>query len=915
MSARKPLLDLRRIAAAAALACTGLAPAWGVVTVTGNYNVYPIFQALGPGNTDLGSNTLALAGSGTANLRVDAGSVLSAASIRFADGGAGNVAIGVFDGVGTQVNLTGNGNTNRLELGAWGQGSLTVSGGATLNARANSADCLLGNNYCHNFIGNAAGSEALLTITGAGSNASFLRAFVVGGLAVFRPPIENFTFGTPGGTTRGRVEVLNGGSLTTDGGTLGAAPGGSSPLGTERSIAEMAIDGSNSVWHVTGGTLDNSGAFVSTGTHRNAWATLTVSNGGKLWFDGRADVFNGINLTSNRGRTDALVTGAGSQMLFTGDANVLQVGRSLGSASLQVLDGGMASGMFYLSVGRDGSVGDLLIDGAGSKVLVNGTASAAANGNSAPAFIDIGRNGTGAVTVSGGGQLLLEAKDALTNGPGMNLGRDAASSGTLNISGAGSVVRLTTQSVLPGGGPGESQNPTVRVGRDGSGLLNITNGGKLLIEGNAISTLVDRRSTALYIGGVNDTTVGGRGIATVSGAGSEIRVTGMDTFIGVGIGPQSNGQLTVSNQAVVSGIGMNVGRSGGVGVLKVDGAQLSFSGQQTAGNQSGAFLGIGHAGGVGVATITNGSTVTMTNPGSAGASLTLGGTTPFPGGDGSLTLSGASRIDIVAAPGLATLQVGRDGSALMRVKGASTVNVGDGNTFVGRLSGSDGTLLISEGSTLTTGWLGVGRNKTGSGDVDGGTGTLVLINSTVNAQNIVIGTNGFLGGTGTINGTVVNHGIFSPGNSPGTVEITGGFTAASGSRVVLEVQADGNGGFTTDHVIFGNGQALDLSGLNVEFRFLGSTDPTAFLASSHFDVDTFFQQRSAGGGTVDLAPEAFAQASFSASADAYAISNFSFSATGGAAFSATPVPEPGAWMLLAAGLGLVSARARRRRGG
>ena len=71
-----------------------------------------------------------------------------------------------------------------------------------------------------------------------------------------------------------------------------------------------------------------------------------------------------------------------------------------------------------------------------------------------------------------------------------------------------------------------------------------------------------------------------------------------------------------------------------------------------------------------------------------------------------MTLAGASHINIVAAPGLGALSVGRDGSALMRVKGASTVDVGDGNVYVGRLKGSDGTLILSENSTLNAGWVG-----------------------------------------------------------------------------------------------------------------------------------------------------------------------------------------------------------------
>jgi hypothetical protein len=894
-----------------ALALIGLwgLPAQAQFSSTGAVNIYPgnALVPSGAGNADLGNVGLFVGNGALGSFSALGGSILrvGALSIGNSASGNGNGAV-VIDGAGTLVSLVGdgfsNGVVNRLGVGEWGNGSLTVSGGATLNGRAESASCLGQFHYCSNFIGNAAGSAGLMTITGAGSSASFLRFFGVGGLAVFHPPVDSFTFGTPAASTSGTVRVLAGGTLTTDGGNLGLAPAGGSPTGRERSFAAMTIDGANSLWRVTGGTLDNSAASVSTANDRNAWATLNVSNGGKLWIDGRAGVHNYINLTDNGGRTDAVVTGAGSQLLFTGDAGVLQVGSRLGTASLTVLDGGTASGLFYLSVGRDGSVADLLVDGAGSKILINGTASAAANGSAINPAFDIGRNGTGQVMVSHGGRIELVASEAHVNGPQLSLGRDAASSGALTIAGAGSVVSLSAASVVAGGGPTEAFNPFVRVGRDGNGTLNITGGGKLLMEGQALSTVADSRGTNLYVGGTGDNSVGGKGIALVTGAGSEIRLTGSDTFIAVGMGPQSFGQLTLADGASISANGMNVGRSGGVGVLAVDHSQVNFSGQQTGALLSGAFLSIGRSGGTGIANIGNGSVVTMSNMGSSGASLSLGGTGPGPLGDGTLTLSGGSQIHLQAAPGLATLSVARDGSALMRVKGASTVDLGDGSAYIGRLKGSDGTLIISEASSLTAGWVGVGRNKTSTGDEDGGTGTLVLINSTLTATNIVIGSNGFLGGTGTITGNVVNHGIFAPGNSPGTVEIAGSFMAAAGSRMILEVQGDGHGGFATDHVIFGAGQALDLAHLSVEYRFLGNTNPNDFQAQHLFGVDTFFQTRSAGGGTVNLAAQAFSGTSFSAQADGYTITNFSFSATGGAMFTATPVPEPGARAMLLLGL-------------
>ena len=911
---------------AAALVCGAGSPAYAVITTAGSVGWNPPASVVGPGDTHLPGSSVWVGSSGQGSLLVDSGSFLRLARLSFGLGGTGN-GTGLVTGAGTLVELVGNGasghQVQRLVVGEWGTAQLTVSAGAALDTRGNPAPCLLAFHYCDSFVGGAAGDNAVLNIDGAGTQVRLGQNLFVAAPGLAIQHLDGYTYGVPGGTTRGTVNISQGALLSTDRATIAPRHWSTHATRRERNFGEVNVTGAGSRWVVVGGSqVDHSngqvlesGASILTANDPNAWATVNVTGGGVIDIQGQSGVYNYINLSNGGGRTDMLISGAGSAVRFSGDAGALSIGRRLGTASVAVLDGASVSGLFYLSAGRDGSMGDLLINGAGSTVRLNGTASAAANGNSGVGFIDIGRNGTGTVTVSGGGQLLVEATQATTNSPGAFLGRDAASSGTLNIAGAGSMVKFSAQSVLAGGGAGEAFNPVMRVGRDGSGFLNITAGGKLLIEGNAVSVVGNSRSTDLSIGGNSDTVNGGRGLALVSGAGSEISLTGHDTFIGVGYGPQSNGQLTVRDHASVSAIGMNVGRSGGIGVLRVDNATLAFSGQQTGNLLAGAFLSIGRSGGVGVAEISHGSTVTMTNFGSAGASLNLGGTAPGPLGDGSLTLSGASALRIVAAPGLATLSVARDGSGLMRIKGASTVDVGDGNTFVGRLKGSDGTLLITEASTLSTGWLGVGRDKTNAGDVDGGTGTLVLVNSSIQAQTIVIGSNGFLGGTGTINGTVVNHGIFAPGNSPGTLEITGGYTAAAGSRMILEVQADGSGGFATDQLIFGAGQALDLSHLSVEFRFLGSTSPTAFLASQRFGVDTFFQQRSAGGGMAGLAPAAFGQASFSASADAYRISGFSFSAAAGASFSAAPVPEPGQWAMVLAGLlwmgGLARRRARR----
>lgn len=913
--AHRPGFVLRQSALAAALCCMALQPAWAVVSATGDFNVYPIFISPGPGDTDLGANTLGLGGSGVASLLVNNGSFLSAASIRFGDGGTG-VATASIDGVGTRVNIAGDGNTNRLELGAWGRGTLTVSGGATLDGRANSGACLLGNQWCNNFIGNAAGSEALLTITGAGSNASFLRAFVVGGLAVFRPPIDNFTFGTPGGSTRGRVEVLDGGTLTTDGASIGVAPGGSSPLGTERSFAEVVVNGANSQWRITGNGALNQAAFITTATHANASATITISNGGKMLFEGPTGLSNGMNLTQGGGRTDLTVTGLGSQLAMASDTAVLQIGRNGGSAAVRVLDQASMTGLNYISVGRNGSMGELLIDGANSLVSVTGTASAAALGGGATqpgvASMDIGRDGIGSVTVRNGGQLLIGATTAGSGGPNLSLGRGATATGTLAITGAGSTVTLSALSTQPGGGATEAFNPNMRIGRDGVGTLTITQGAKLLIDGQAVSTAAHSRNTLLTIGGSSNTTVGGTGTALINGPGSEVRMTGSDTILRVGTGLQSVGQLTMLNQASASAMGLLIGDAGGTGVLRADNATLSIAGQQTGDALAGAFVVIGNGLGAGAATLANGSVLTISNPGTAGAGLFLGGTSSRPGGTGTLSLTGASQVNVSAGSGLARLHVGREGSGSVDLRGASSINLGDGQVAIARLAGSVGSLQIRENSTVNAGWVGVGRELTGAGDVDGGIGTLLLTNGNLHAQTIVIGSKGYLGGTGTITGNITNHGTFAPGNSPGTLEIDGSFTALAGSKMVLEVESDGAGGFLTDLVIFKGGQPLDLANLNAEFRFLGTTDPNAFGGSGLFKLDTFFQERQADNSLAPLAPALFDNAMFSAQADGYQITSFSFSPATGGSVIAAAVPEPEAWALMLAGLFTIGAIARRR---
>ena len=870
---------------------------------------------IGPGNADLGSKSLSVSSvnGGVGSLSVAGGSVLRlGGTLTFGDGGSG-VGTGIVSGAGSRIDLYGD--QVRLDVGAWGTGSLTLSQGAILDARAVATACVGVGHYCGSGVGGYAGANGLFTLTGGGTTASFLRSFIVASANVSNPLVDGYTQGTQGATAQGRVEVLDGATLRTEFVQLTTAPGGNGALGSERSFADVVIRGAGSTWLVEQRSLDNLPALFNTGNGPNSWATITIADGGKLRIEGsqtRVNQFsvNAINLTNGLGRTDLTVTGAGSRLEMAGSNPTFNIGTSLGTANMQVLAGAVVDGPFYTAVGVDGSRGQLTLDGASTRFSIYGLGLAGTNSAGFAPGMHIGSNGTGVVSLTNGARLEINSTGATVNqNPFLVLARLAGSSGTLNISGANSVVSLAATSVRPGGGTGEALNPVVLVGRDGSGTLNISAGGKLLVNGGAISTVAVARPTSFTIGGFSDTLTGGSGVAKVSGAGSELRLTGSDTIVIVGLGPSASGQLNLSSGALLTSTLMSTARSGSVGVVNVDNAQVNLSGQFSSGSLSGAALFVGDGtGSSGVFNLSNGAHLNISNlAGTGETGVSLGGSLVRSGGSGIFNLSSGSSLQVLAGANQATFSVGRTGTGIATIKGSS-VDLGAGSIYIGRASGASGTMTIAENSTVNAGYVGVGRTQTG----DGGTGTLVVNGSTLTATTIEIGANGYLGGNGTIVGNIVNYGIVNPGNSPGTLTIDGSFINGLGGRLNLEIESDGHGGFNTDHLIFKNGSTVNMAGLGVRFRFLGNTDPNAFKASGLFGINQFFQGQDSLGQPVNLAPAVFAGASFGAQADGYTLSNFAFTVNGGASFTAAPVPEPGEWMMLLAGLGLIGATAARR---
>lgn len=877
------------------------------------FNFFPINGSVS--FYDMTGNTLFVGSSAPGSFSASAGALLKADHLTIGNGGSGSGSVTV-SGSPTRIELGGTG--NRLEVGNWGSGSMLVSAGALVDATLNAAACSGQGAFCNNFIGNGAGSTGTLTVTGIGSEVRTLRSFTVGQAAVFPG------FGTPGGRTNATLNVLSGGTLRTEGATVGAGPFGPNALGTERVFANVTVDGVGSQWVITRNSVDNGIAYLGAGTHANAQATINITNGGKLVVDGTGSVgpFDGMNL-GDRGRADLTVSGVGSSVEIKGANPFIGVGRggATGQGSFSVLAGASASAMF-LNVGRDGARGGLLIDGTGSQLTLAG---AGTPGIAGAAFASVGRDGgNGSATVSNGGRWRVTDAGADTRpgggGPGIIVGRGAGGTGLLDIKGAGATVEIVSSSLGLGLGVPDNFNPYMSLGYDvgSSGELRISDGGKLLMTGNAITSLADQRYTGLVIGGRTQNVAGGVGRASITGLGSEVRMSGTDAYVSVGRGAGSQGFLDVLNKGHLESTGLDVGWTAGTGTMTINDATVRLSGGPFVdGGGAGMTIGAG-TGSVGTVALNNAARISLSSD-SAPFGINVGGFRTLAGGSGTLTMAGGSVIDYsgTAVHGLTIgRSLGSTGTMTM-AEGSSVLLGSNGSLLIGRVVGATGNLSMRTGSTLSAGYVGVGSAP----GVDTGTAKLIVTDSTVTAATVEIGALGTLGGNnGTINGLVVNRGTLAPGESPGKIIINGGIRNEGDGKLVLDVQADGQGGFLTDALVLTKASSFDFGAVKVIFNFIGNTDPNLFMGSGKFDMDSFLLSRD---GQVDTGlssvfaqgtkwGDLFGMGQFSARADSFDVTSLTFNADGHFGVIAVAVPEPTTWALLFVGLSLLMLRVRSR---
>jgi fibronectin-binding autotransporter adhesin len=532
----------------------------------------------------------------------------------------------------------------------------------------------------------------------------------------------------------GNLVVAGGNSLTIQGGTFTQSwvPGAVPPFGTTIVIgASHAVNGTGTL------NIDGGGSFIS-GTASSVAIGASVAAFGAVAGSGTANINDGSMVLSGAASGTAGGQGLAVGVNATG-VGVLNVGDGVGAADTALVDLSAADISFTIG----GNIGE----GAG--------------------------NGT--VTIKSDGRVI--------GGTGVINAGDTTGNGTLNIAG-GTLA----------GGTGE-----INIGRNGgTGVFSmsagtLTSGGDVTIGRGAGST-----ASGTISGGtasVNRMIVGRDGALGSSLAISGGSVTTANEFqVGQGLG--STGAVTISGTANITTNGeFQVGNSLGAGTVTMSGGSVSVN----------SWVAIGRDGGTGTLNLSGGTFTKSGGPGTFDVGTFGSGAT---NASGTLVQTGGNVVNTVSDTNIA-----RDAS------GSGTWNMSGGTTSLSALNvgnAGNGT-LIKSGGTLTVNRLGVASNPgaVGTATITGGATTINSGNGqsfvgngagavgTLNVQGAILDNQsiqdfqiGFNGGGGTVNvtnGGTMNHNWWiNLGRAQGQAGTSGTLRVSGAGSSVNVLPANGN---------------------------------------------------------------------------------------------------------------------------
>jgi len=480
----------------------------------------------------------------------------------------------------------------------------------------------------------------------------------------------------------------------------------------------------------TGSFTVQNGATVSTvdsyvGHLLGTTGTVTVTGAGTTWTNSDGGG-NGQNIVGNEGNgTFNVLNGAmvtveagtivGASPTGTGTINISGIGSTWTASNITLLGGNTLS---------DGGHGTINVSDGGSYVAHN------------QVVIGFKDGGTGQFNVTSGATVTVD------NNAIVNLGLFPGATGTLTISGAGSLWDASAGGDMYVGG-----NPGGFAPAGGTGIVNVLDGGALNMQG------------AIYLGRGSS---GGNGTLNVSGVGSSVSLTTASDSLFIGY--TGIGALNISGGAQVTNDGYAyVGYAqGSLGTVTIDGAGSTWT-------SNGPVTVIGGndfsgPGGTGVVTVRNGGTFNTND-----AALGLD-TTELAAGTVNVTGVGSTW-------NAANIYVGYSGTGAINIADGGVVN-SSGSMSIGECACSSGTASVSGGSKLNVGSdLYVGNF---------GNGTMIVSGQ---GTNVSVGGGLFVGlaATGALTvqdgaSVTASDAIlgFNPGASLGTVNVTG-----AGSKLTI----------------------------------------------------------------------------------------------------------------------------------
>lgn len=804
------------------------------------------------------------------------------------------------DGLPLVWNNTG---TQTANLGGTA-GTLTVASGTTINV----------NNITFATTGysiNGADSSSILNLNGTtptiavGAGISAAINAVISGSNVTKTGTGTLTLGTGnqlgGGTFNiasfgGTVLVTN--TAAVNGATNNGLGSNSVGLGTSSTLS-LRNDGAGG----TGTGVINFGNNISFGST----STLTVGSVSGATVTNKTIALGTLTMSAGSGNRFTISSLNGYDVSFGAVTLATNPGTMANSANVTVGAVGQASANQVLSKGLGGTL-TLTAAGtySGGTIIYAGAVSVA----------DLSYLGTGSVlhlggrdpaTSSGATGTLIYTGTGATSGLVIDLGTNLAASGfgtpggKIQNDGSGALIFTSDVTATA---TGTDSNNTKTLTLQGSNTGNNTIAGKI---GDSISTTTFTGTT------VTSVAKAGTGNWILSGANSytgSTSITGGVLSVGsvADGGVQKSGTtgaIGASTITVADTTGLMVGQAvsgtnigAGAVITDITGTTVTLSVANTGAVNTAVSFGTANALGLSVNTagnlVINGGTLQYTGGAASTNRLFQVGQTTA-GGTATLDASGTGAINFSNTGNLTYGNANQTRNVVLTGTntGANTLAASIGNNGSGAVSvtkSGAGTWVLSGTSTYT-----------GATTVNNGT---LLINGSLASGSAVALNTATLGGSGTVAGLVTTAGassVISPGNSPGTLNLTGGLNAALGATLNFELGTGsdllnlGSGVFTgstaANGLVFNfsdsGGLVAGVAYTLIDYGSASGLDYADLLANvlpSGFILDTTFGNN---GFLIDTATTSL-QVQFAA------------------------VPEPETWALLLVGSGLLPWLSRKR---